>query len=295
MVPFTVYAGPQGAPAFSPDGNQIAFPWTGDEGYISHIYVKVIGTETPLRITSSNFSDEVPAWAPDGKSIAFARVLPSDVTGIYQVSPLGGPERRIAELHRAGRTRVNWTPDGKWLVTSGREAPEKPARVFAISVETGEKTVISFGSTADENSPVLSPDARWLAFYRALTVLDSPFLVAEMDDHLRPKGEPRQLASSVRSAVTGSLAFTPDSKEIVFLAGGPHSVGDQFWRVPVKGSAPARRIPISSEGASFLSNSAAWESHGVPPRSRQHRYLESACDRARQDRRADPGARFDPY
>ena len=246
MVPFTVYSGPQGAPTFSPDGNQIAFPWTGDQGNILHIYVKVIGTETPLRVTAGNFSDDAPAWAPDGKSIAFARALPSDITGIYQVSPLGGHERRIAELNRAGRTLVNWSPDGKWLVTSGREAPDKPARIFVISVDSGEKRVISFGSARDETSPVLSPDGRWLAFYRTVTIPDSPCLVAEMDDHLQPKGEPRQFAAA------GSFAFTPDSKEIVFAGGGGHAVGGQFWRVPVKGNTPARRIPIASEGANFL-------------------------------------------
>ena len=47
MVPFTVYSGPQGAPTFSPDGNQIAFPWTGDQGNILHIYCLLYTSPSP--------------------------------------------------------------------------------------------------------------------------------------------------------------------------------------------------------------------------------------------------------
>jgi len=37
------------------------------------IYVKVIGADPPLRLTSHPQPDENPAWSPDGRWIAFKR------------------------------------------------------------------------------------------------------------------------------------------------------------------------------------------------------------------------------
>ena len=120
-MPLTSYSGRQGAPSFSPDGNQIAFPWTGDQGEAMHLYVKLIGADTPLRLTSDSHSDTAPAWAPDGKSIAFARLVGDNVT-LYQIPPIGGAERRIAEMGVPGyRPQLSWSQDGKWLLAAGRK------------------------------------------------------------------------------------------------------------------------------------------------------------------------------
>jgi serine/threonine protein kinase len=93
VVPFTNFAGFQGYPAFSPDGREVAFAWTGGEGVTTHIWVKMIGTEQPLRLTTANLSDTHPAWAPDGRSIAFIRDSSPVRSAIYVISPLGGNER----------------------------------------------------------------------------------------------------------------------------------------------------------------------------------------------------------
>ena len=73
VVPVTSFPGNEEQAAFSPDGDHIAFVWNGEKEDNSDIYVKLIGAETPLRLTSNPAPDTDPAWSPDGRYIAFLR------------------------------------------------------------------------------------------------------------------------------------------------------------------------------------------------------------------------------
>ena len=73
VVPLTAYAGSASRPSFSPDGNQVAFSWNGEKQDNFDIYVKLIDSATPLRLTTDPADDSGPAWSPDGRSIAFER------------------------------------------------------------------------------------------------------------------------------------------------------------------------------------------------------------------------------
>ena len=98
-VPLTTYPGAEMLASFSPDGNQVAFPWTGGNTESFDIYVKVVGPGPPLRLTTHPDWDGSPAWSPDGRWIAFLRGRPEDreKMGLYLISPLGGRERKLAE------------------------------------------------------------------------------------------------------------------------------------------------------------------------------------------------------
>jgi hypothetical protein len=79
---------------------------------------------------------------------------------IFQVPPLGGPERRIAEIGSIRFSHLSWTRDSKWLAVSARETEGKPMRVYLVSTETGEKRPLTTSETAVGDSPELSPDNR---------------------------------------------------------------------------------------------------------------------------------------
>ena len=69
------------------------------------IYIKQIGVEgNPFQLTDNPAPDQTPAWSPDGRTIAFARILPPDWKRIaYIVKPQrGGSERTIAEFDVPG-------------------------------------------------------------------------------------------------------------------------------------------------------------------------------------------------
>ena len=66
VVPLTSYAGSERRPSFSPDGNQVAFSWDGENQDNRDIYVQLVGSGSPLRLTTNPARDSAPAWSPDG-------------------------------------------------------------------------------------------------------------------------------------------------------------------------------------------------------------------------------------
>jgi DNA-binding winged helix-turn-helix (wHTH) protein len=90
-VPFATLPGAKIAPAISPDGSRVVFAWDGDlqTGRGFDLYVKVIGSESLLRLTEHPSERLSSTWSPDGTQIAFQRIAGPD-TGIYVVPALQG-------------------------------------------------------------------------------------------------------------------------------------------------------------------------------------------------------------
>jgi DNA-binding winged helix-turn-helix (wHTH) protein len=88
VVPLTTLTGFETHPAFSPDGNQVAFTWTGEGDDNPDVYVKVVGGTSVLRLTRDPAADLLPAWSPDGRQIAFFSTRGGG--GIYLVPSLTG-------------------------------------------------------------------------------------------------------------------------------------------------------------------------------------------------------------
>jgi WD40 repeat protein len=64
-VPLTALPGQEISPSFSPDGSQVAFGWNGENhGAGFDLYVKVIGTDKPLRLTNHPVPWLGVAWSP---------------------------------------------------------------------------------------------------------------------------------------------------------------------------------------------------------------------------------------
>lgn len=96
-IPFTSNPGFALYPAFSPDGKQVAFTWSPASAPAGNIYVKLVGSESELRVTNSRGIDIMPAWSPDGRDIAFYRSLPGH-SGYHIVPALGGLERQLLRI-----------------------------------------------------------------------------------------------------------------------------------------------------------------------------------------------------
>jgi eukaryotic-like serine/threonine-protein kinase len=244
VVPLTTMPGFEAHPSFSPDGNQVAFDWSGEKENNTDIYVKIVGAGAPVRLTTDPAPDFSPAWSPDGRWIAFLRALEGNRASVRLIAPLGGPERELATTAHAdprSATSIAWTPDAKWLAITDR-APGQPRSLALLSVESGEKRMLPAlptGAVGVDFSPAFSPDGRMLAFARS-DPNSNGLYVLELTEHGRPKGEPKRLDPEARSirAVT-STAWTPDGREILYTA---RREGDTLWRIQASTSAAPERI-----------------------------------------------------
>jgi Tol biopolymer transport system component len=111
---------------------------------------------TGVRRLTTNGRDNLPAWSPDGKRIAFLRPSASG-WGVYVMSASGAGQRRLRLAPPAGRP--SWTSRGLVIPTEGDLARIDPesGRVFR-----------RFGATIDAivgtNATSVAPDLSSIAF-----------------------------------------------------------------------------------------------------------------------------------
>jgi Tol biopolymer transport system component/predicted Ser/Thr protein kinase len=234
IVPFTTFPGHQDFARFSRDGNQIAFAWDGEKGDNWDIYVKLIGTEKPLKITADPCCDLFPAWAPDGRNIAFFRRRERE-TGIYAVPALGGPERKLCTSSQGGFAwpeSFDWSSDGKYLAYVDRRTDPATSSIFLLAVDNPDdkRPLTAPAGLAKDYNPRFSPDGQTVAFARSTSGTTNDIFLVRLAG-----GEPKRLTFD-NSFVNG-LDWTPDGAYIIFSSNRLSGEG-RLWKVPVSGGQP---------------------------------------------------------
>jgi serine/threonine protein kinase len=257
-VALTTLPGVKGSPSFSPDGNYVAFAWSGPKQDNLDIYVQQIGIGSPLRLTADPRRDYNPVWSPDGRWIAFLRSEASSLASgrngatpqvgtseLRLIPPLGGPERKLAEI-RTGQsyyfaTFLAWCPESDCVVVTDSPGQGKPDALFVVSLETGEKRQLTnpqppaFGDT----HPAASPDGRWLVFERELAPPSTELYLLPLGRNLTASGEIRRLPFAVVNS--DYTTWMPDSKGILFSREG------SLWRAAITDDHAPARVPFVGE------------------------------------------------
>jgi serine/threonine protein kinase/tricorn protease-like protein len=251
-IPLTTYPGQELQPCFSPDGNQVAFSWNGEKRDNFDIYVKLIGSENQLRLTTAPEPDTIPAWSPDGRSIAFVREGPGVKAFVYLVSPLGPPERRVAEISQTAGIDwprgLAWTPDGKSLVVTDANSDSEPLGLFLLSVESGEKRRLTFpaGKVFIDSQPAFSPDGRTLAFIREMGLGLRDIYLLTLSEDFQPIGEPERL--TLDNQLTFRPIWTEEGREIIFPSG--RLFFPKLFRIAASGfGKPQRLAGVGEDGS----------------------------------------------
>jgi len=147
-------------PAFSPDGNSIAFRSERDGG---GIFVMGATGESAKRLTDFGFN---PSWSPDGKEIVCATegivLKPGSRTNtsqIFTVNVATDDKRLITDIDAI---EPSWSPHGDRVAYQGRRNNTQ-RDVFTIPSRGGEPVEVTNDSALDWD-PVWSPDGNYLYF-----------------------------------------------------------------------------------------------------------------------------------
>ena len=245
-IPLTSLPGVVRSPSLSPDGSYVVFSWNGPRKDNPDLYVQQVGvTAPPYRLTNDPANDYSPSWSPDGRTIAFLRRGPAGgKSEVWRVAPLGGLERKVAELQPLLASfrpaSLAWCPDSTCLLVTDTLGAGKPDALFRIDLETGEKRQLTHpGRIGRDADPAISPDGAVLVFRRDATPLSGEFYRLSLKDTNDSEGEVR--LTSVLYA--GKPVWIPDSRDILFSARGG------LWKLDTsRGGRPSRLPFVGQDG-----------------------------------------------
>ena len=239
VVPLTSYPGLEFDPALSPDGSRVAFIRSRSDGKDTALWVKVVGSESLLRLAHAA---ESPAWSPHGRLLAFvarADGAPGEENGeprweIRRVPALGGAPEPIAELGGQRPYGLGWSPDGRSLELGWAERPGEPYAIILLDPETGDRRRLTEPPPAisGDGEPAWSPDGPRIAFLRNVYPL-----IQDLYTVPAAGGAAHRITASSRKI--RDVEWSTDGSELLFT---PYDAGDhRLWTVPAAGGEPRRR------------------------------------------------------
>jgi Tol biopolymer transport system component len=240
VTPLTMFDGRAQTPALSPDGKMVAFMWDGEHHDDFDIYLKVIGSGEPLRLTSNPRPEVTPLWSRDGRSIAFSRTQDGPATvgteTISIIPVLGGPERTV------GQGFANdWSPDGTMFLALVKTQGQPASWCLVSAADGSSRPLVTTppGSTLGRGR--FSPDGRKVYYIEQTAPGES-----RLNEVALAGGAPRRVPIPVLSSIhTFAWAGAND----LILAGRTfQSVVPRFYRVPASGGVPDP-LPFGANGS----------------------------------------------
>ena len=217
---------------------------------ISIIYVKLIASESQVRLTNHPDKDVSPVWSPDGRWIAFLRQVSPERALLLLIPPIGGREKQLGEIRSpsSGWTSrsLAWSPDSQWVVGPSGGFPGEPSGLHAFSLESGEKhrLTTSSGSPVGDLTPAFSPDGKTLVFARfTATGMVSELYLLSLSRDLTPTGEPVRLTFENRRTFRSCVEFRWKPDRFRFRSPTPSESLPSFFPRPDAAGVIADRQP----------------------------------------------------
>lgn len=231
-------------PAWSPDGKQLAVAMTPHGEDTSHIYIQNVGSEAPpVRLTDGSLSETRPIWSPNGHEIAFVRRIDISHFEIVRFDLATKAQNvvgkfvsywPILEDHPA----LDWSPDGRFLLTTEQPIAGNPMHIVLISIATGKRTSVTsppVDSSGDIDAK-FSPDGRWIAFRRG--GLGDLYVVSVQGEQVTPATRLTFDTKGVRG-----IAWIDHGRSILYGTQRSETEPYGLWKIAKDGGMPQPVTP----------------------------------------------------
>jgi imidazolonepropionase-like amidohydrolase/Tol biopolymer transport system component len=272
-------------PRYSPDGKHIAF--TSDAGGGDNLWVMDRDGKNPRQVTKESFRLlNSPAWTPDGQYLAgrkhftSARSLGAGEIWLYHRSGGDGLQMTKRPNDQKDVGEPAFSPDGRYVYYSQDITPgpvfeyskDPNTQIYVIQRfdrQTGETEAYVTGP-GGAIRPTPSPDGTRLAFIRRIRAKSVLHLMDLRTGEQWPVYDALDRDMMVTWATHGvypGMAWTPDSRSVVFWAGGKIRRIDADSRqasvIPfhvksTRSVAPALRFPVTVAPETFETKMLRW-------------------------------------
>ncbi len=239
-------------PAFSPDGKRIVFASNRPDSTGTDIWVMNADGSNPVNLTTGvSGAQELPAWSPDGKQIAYTD---ESVGGgdVFVMNTDGSAKTNLTpDNETQWDSQPNYSPDGMKIAFT-RCLPGSPCTIWTMNADgSGKAQLTQDPNDVDNFAPSYSPDGKQVAY-----VYDTG---------------PEDVAVAPATGGAGSVitagftqnrivhpGWSPDGKRIAINAGtSSNSDTQDVWLINPDGSNP---VDLTSENNTVGDVQPDWES-----------------------------------
>jgi serine/threonine protein kinase len=146
------------APAFSPDGEQIAYSRDEPDGSW-HLWMLRADGGAPRQITSGKVPEIYSRFSPDGSTIFF-NTWGTEPLSVWHVPSNGGPPKPATMPSSGSDAYADVSPDGRSMVFTRTENKISHLFIAATDGKSEPRRVLDAPGTV----PRWSPDGKWISF-----------------------------------------------------------------------------------------------------------------------------------
>ncbi|HTP88459.1 MAG TPA: protein kinase [Bryobacteraceae bacterium] len=200
-------------PAFSPDGERIAFRSSREGG---GIFVMGRTGEAARRVTHVGFR---PSWSPDGTQLAFTtenvELNPQNVDTLGELWVVAVGTGEMRRLSQGDAVLASWSPHDRRIAYTHRLGNPAKAEIWTVPVAGGTPIRV-IGDRATNWNPAWSPDGKYLYFASDRGGSTNLWRVLIDETSGKARGEPEPITTPAPYLAHPSLSA--DGKHIAYTS-----------------------------------------------------------------------------